>query len=322
MVFGGGGQVGCHLLEAGSSRGRATIGLVHSEADICDTEAVAAAIAKHAPTSIVNAAAYTAVDKAESEAMRAFQVNRDGASVVAEAAAKANMPLIHLSTDYVFDGSSRVPYKEDDKVNPQGSYATSKEAGERAVRAHHEKHLILRTAWVYGPFGTNFLKTMLRLGAEREELRVVDDQTGRPTSTEDLAGAILTLVESIERPGFSGWGTYHYAGADTATWYGFATMIFAEAARFGRKSRKSARSRPPNFRRPLPGPLIRCSTRQSSNALSASSLGRSAPVSSRRSRGFSDRGKRHERHHLGRRLRLAALSHHHRHEQAADGRLQ
>jgi dTDP-4-dehydrorhamnose reductase len=235
MVFGGGGQVGCHLLEMASATGHDLIGLTHAEADICDTEAVAAAIAEHAPTSIVNAAAYTAVDKAESEAMRAFQVNRDGASVVAGAAAKANIPLIHLSTDYVFDGSAHVPYKEDDKVNPQGSYAASKEAGERAVRAAHDRHLILRTAWVYGPFGTNFLKTMLRLGAEREELRVVDDQTGSPTSTEDLAGAILTLVESIERPGFSGWGTYHYAGADAVTWYGFATMIFAEAARFGRK---------------------------------------------------------------------------------------
>ena len=193
------------------------------------------AIAGHSPTCIVNAAAYTAVDKAESDAMRAFAVNRDGASVVAEAAAKAKIPLIHLSTDYVFDGSAHVPYQEDDKVNPQGSYATSKEAGERAVRSANDRHLILRTAWVYGPFGTNFVKTMLRLGAEREELRVVDDQTGRPTSTEDLAGAILTLVDSVERPGFSGWGTYHYVGADTVTWYGFATMIFAEAARFGRK---------------------------------------------------------------------------------------
>jgi dTDP-4-dehydrorhamnose reductase len=155
--------------------------------------------------------------------------------VVARAAAKAQIPLIHLSTDYVFDGSARVPYKEDAGVKPRGSYATSKEAGECAVRAAHDRHLILRTAWVYGPFGTNFVKTMLRLGAEREELRVVDDQTGRPTSTEDLATAILSVVEGIERPGFSGWGTYHYAGADTVTWHGFATMIFAEAAKFGRK---------------------------------------------------------------------------------------
>ena len=235
MVFGGRGQVGCHLIEMASATGRDLVGLTHEEADICDAGAVGDAIAEHSPTCIVNAAAYTAVDKAESEAMRAFAVNRDGASVVAEAAAKARIPLVHLSTDYVFDGSSRVPYQEDDKVNPQGSYATSKEAGERAVRVANNRHIILRTAWVYGPFGTNFVKIMLRLGAEREELRVVDDQTGCPTSTEDLAGAILTLAESVEGPGFSGWGTYHYVGADTVTWYGFATTIFAEAARFGRK---------------------------------------------------------------------------------------
>ena len=133
MVFGGRGQVGCHLIEMASATGRDLVGLTHEEADICDAGAVGDAIAEHSPTCIVNAAAYTAVDKAESEAMRAFAVNRDGASVVAEAAAKARIPLVHLSTDYVFDGSSRVPYQEDDKVNPQGSYATSKEAGERAV---------------------------------------------------------------------------------------------------------------------------------------------------------------------------------------------
>ena len=165
MVFGGGGQVGCHLIEMASATGHDLVGLTHDEADICDAGAVGDAIAGHSPTCIVNAAAYTAVDKAESDAMRAFAVNRDGASLVAEAAAKARIPLIHLSTDYVFDGSAHVPYREDDKVNPQGSYATSKEAGERAVRSANDRHLILRTAWVYGPFGTNFVKTMLRLGA-------------------------------------------------------------------------------------------------------------------------------------------------------------
>lgn len=134
MVFGGGGQVGRHLIELARATGHDLVGLTHEEADICRADAVAKAIAKHSPTSIVNAAAYTAVDKAESEAMRAFAVNRDGTAVVTKAAAKASIPLIHLSTDYVFDGSARVPYKKDDKVNPRGSYAASKEAGERAVR--------------------------------------------------------------------------------------------------------------------------------------------------------------------------------------------
>ena len=238
MVFGAGGQVGLHLIETASGSGHNMVALTHSDADICDRDAVAAVIARHAPTIIVNAAAYTAVDKAESEAERAFQVNRDGAAILAEQAAKGDLPLIHLSTDYVFDGAARVPYDEEHEVNPQGAYARSKEAGERAVRSAHGKHLILRTAWVYGPYGTNFVKTMLRLGAEREELRVVDDQTGRPTSTGDLAETILTIAEAAQRPGFTDWGTYHYAGADTVTWHGFATMIFAEAEKFGRKAQR------------------------------------------------------------------------------------
>ena len=235
MVFGGGGQVGLHLIETASGSGHHMVALTHSDADICDSEAVAAAIAEHAPSVIVNAAAYTAVDKAESDEARAFQVNRDGAAVLAAQAANANLPLIYISTDYVFDGSARVPYDEEHEVNPQGAYARSKEAGERAVRANLGKHLILRTAWVYGPFGTNFVKTMLRLGAERDEIRVVDDQTGRPTSTGDLAEAILAIAEAAQDPDFAQWGTYHYAGADTVTWHGFATMIFAEAETFGRK---------------------------------------------------------------------------------------
>jgi dTDP-4-dehydrorhamnose reductase len=236
MVFGAGGQVGLHLSETASGGRHHMVPLTHRDADICDSDAVTAAIAAHAPTVIVNAAAYTAVDRAESEESEAFRVNRDGASVLAHAAAKAQVPLIHISTDYVFDGRAHEPYDEEDEVNPQGAYARSKEAGERAVRAAHHQHLILRTAWVYGPFGANFVKTMLRLGAERDELRVVDDQTGRPTSTGDLAEAIVAMAESARAPGFSQWGTYHYAGADTVTWHGFATMIFAEAEKFGRKA--------------------------------------------------------------------------------------
>ena len=235
MVFGAGGQVGLHLSETALAKTRHMIPLAHGDADVCDSDAVASAVALHAPTVIVNAAAYTAVDKAESEENRAFAVNRDGAAVLARAAAKADVPLIHISTDYVFDGRAGEPYREEDEVNPQGAYARSKEAGERAVRAGHDKHLILRTSWVYGPFGTNFVKTMLRLGAERDELRVVDDQTGRPTSTGDLAQAILAIADAAQQPGFGEWGTYHYAGADTVTWHGFATMIFAEAEKFGRK---------------------------------------------------------------------------------------
>ncbi|MGB6347499.1 MAG: dTDP-4-dehydrorhamnose reductase [Methyloceanibacter sp.] len=236
MVFGAGGQIGRHLIESCSRAGCEAVGLTRAEADICEPAAVAEAIGRHAPTTIVNAAAYTAVDKAESESEQAFAVNRDGAAVLARAAAKAGLPLIHLSTDYVFDGLGRTPYREDDPVGPQGAYARSKEAGEGAVRDAHDRHLILRTSWVYGPFGTNFLRTMLQVGAERDELAIVDDQTGCPTATVDIAAAIMAMAASAERGDFTAWGTYHYAGADAVTWHGFATMIFAEAAKFGRKS--------------------------------------------------------------------------------------
>jgi dTDP-4-dehydrorhamnose reductase len=254
MVFGAGGQVGTHLAETASQSGHPLVALTHADADICDAAAVAAALAEHAPSIVVNAAAYTAVDEAESDEARAFQVNRDGAAVLARAAARTGVPLIHLSTDYVFDGLAGDPYAEEHEVNPQGAYARSKEAGERAVRAADGKHLILRTSWVYGPFGTNFVKTMLRLGAEHGELRVVDDQTGRPTSTGDLAETILAVAERAAQPGFAGWGTYHCSGADTVTWYGFATMIFAEAERFGRKAPRVHAIAAKDFPTPAPRP--------------------------------------------------------------------
>jgi len=202
MVFGAGGQIGRHLIETGAQLGRNVVALTHAEADICDPSAVESTIARHRPTAIVNAAAYTAVDNAENEPKRAFEVNRDGATIVAAAAAKAELPLIHLSTDYVFDGTAREPYREEDAVNPQGVYARSKEAGERGVREVHDRYLILRTAWVYGPFGTNFLRTMLRLGTERNELGVVDDQTGSPTATPDIAATVLTMLEQAEASDF------------------------------------------------------------------------------------------------------------------------
>jgi dTDP-4-dehydrorhamnose reductase len=236
LVFGAGGQVGCHLLEIAASARRGAIGRTHAETDICDPVAVGEAIDRAKPSVIVNAAAYTAVDKAESDTAKAFAVNRDGAAVVAKAAADSGIPLMHLSTDYVFDGTASRPYREDDPVGPQGAYARSKEAGERAVAEACERHLILRTAWVYGPFGANFLRTMLRLGAEREELGIVDDQTGCPTMTGDIAAAILAMVETAASGKFRDWGIYHYVGADVVTWYGFAGMIFAEAEAFGRKA--------------------------------------------------------------------------------------
>ena len=191
LVFGAGGQVGRELIQRSPPAGFILHGLTHAEVDIADRVAVEAAVRRHQPNIIVNAAAYTAVDKAETERDRAFAVNETGPRNLASAASDSGAVLVHLSTDYVFDGGKTDPYVEDDRVAPASIYGQSKEAGERAVRGATPRHLILRTAWVYAAHGANFLKTMLRLAREREVIRVVADQHGTPTSAADLADAIL-----------------------------------------------------------------------------------------------------------------------------------
>jgi dTDP-4-dehydrorhamnose reductase len=182
---------------------------------------------------VINCAAYTAVDRAESEADLAFAVNRDGAAYLAEVCAAQQTPLIHISTDYVFDGEADRPYREDDPANPIGVYALSKWQGEQAVRERLAEHLIVRTAWLYGVYGDNFVKTILRLAREREELRVVADQRGCPTWAGDLAGALVSLIRRVVTDRVTvPWGTYHYCGAGETTWHGFATAIIA----LGRRS--------------------------------------------------------------------------------------
>ena len=205
----------------------------HAEADICATGDVAACFRQFAPTHIVNAAAYTGVDQAESEPDQAFAANCNGARIIAEAAARARLPLVHLFTDYVFDGAKTEPYVETDLVNPRGIYARSKEAGERAVRAAIPRHIVLRTAWAYSPFGINFVRTMLRLGTERGELSIVDDQTGCPTSCLDVAEDVAAILAALDIPKFDHWGTYHCVGADAVTWFEFACAIFENAKQFG-----------------------------------------------------------------------------------------
>jgi dTDP-4-dehydrorhamnose reductase len=185
---------------------------------------------------VVNAAAYTAVDKAESDAEQAFLINATGAGELARLCAKTAIPLIHVSTDFVFDGARRRPYVETDAVLPLGVYGASKAAGEIAVRRAHAQHVILRTSWVYSAHGNNFLKTMLRLGAERPELGVVDDQRGSPTSAHDLADAMLAIAPRLAASdNCSLWGTFHVTGAYETTWHGFAAEIFRQAAIRGAK---------------------------------------------------------------------------------------
>ena len=181
---------------------------------------------------VINAAAYTAVDRAESEPNIAFMVNRDSPANLAAACADAGIPLVHISTDYVFDGQKPNPYIESDRVSPLGVYGKSKAAGESEIRAHLKEHIILRTAWVYGNHGHNFVKTMLRLGKVREMLRVVNDQVGCPTYAADIAETILRLASIYCEENSISWGTYHYCGKGITTWHGFAQTIFEIAKNY------------------------------------------------------------------------------------------
>jgi len=233
LVLGAGGQVGFELCRARLPGGMTLAALDRAGLDITNREAVFAAVARTGPDLVIpdlviNAAAYTAVDRAESEAAAAFAANAEAPGHLAAACREAGIPLVHLSTDYVFDGNKPGPYREDDAINPLGVYGHSKEAGERAVRAALAEHVILRTAWVYGVHGGNFVKTMLRLAAERPVLRVVADQRGAPTSAGDIAAALVAIAVKISA-GQKHWGTFHFTGAGETTWHGFAEAIVALA---------------------------------------------------------------------------------------------
>lgn len=201
--------------------------------DLARPETIAVAIAAAAPDVVVNAAAYTAVDKAESDSEAAFAVNATGAGAIAAAAEACGAPLIHISTDYVFDGSAARAYRETDAVSPLGVYGRSKLEGERLVQAAAPRHVILRTAWVHSPYGHNFVKTMLRVAATRPELSVVDDQIGNPTFAPHLAAGIIEVARQIAGRPDAAWGVYHAAGTGDVTWCGLAREIFAVSARHG-----------------------------------------------------------------------------------------
>lgn len=233
----GAGQLGTELMRLSWPGGVTVTQHDQDTLDITDRAAVLAAVRDLRPELVVNAAAYTAVDKAESDADTAFAVNRDGPAHLAAACAETGAALVHVSTDYVFDGGKTGAYAETDPVAPLGVYGVSKEAGERAVRETLPRSLILRTAWVFSAHGHNFVKTMLRLAAEREELRVVADQHGCPTAAADLAAAIMhSALYCLDRGEDAPWGTYHVCGTGPTTWHGFAEAIVdGQAATTGKR---------------------------------------------------------------------------------------
>ncbi len=229
LVLGAGGQVGHELCRLAWPAEYTIAAFGRDGVDIAQREPVFAAVTRERPDIVINAAAYTAVDRAESEPDIAWAGNCSGPANLAAACHNALIPLIHLSTDYVFDGTKQGAYREDDPVKPLGVYGKSKEAGDQAVRGALAHHVILRTAWVYSAHGRNFVKTMLRLAAERPVLRVVADQIGSPTSAGDIAAGIAAIVRQLDG-GNRSWGTYHFAGGGAASWHDFAETIFELAA--------------------------------------------------------------------------------------------
>ena len=237
LVAGKTGQLARALTTLAGERAIPLVTAGRPDLDLEDVSSIERIITEVAPKAIVNAAAYTAVDKAESEPERAFAVNRDGAARLAAAAAKLMVPFVHVSTDFVFDGKKTSPYLEDDAPSPLSVYGRSKLEGEFAVRDAYADAVIIRTSWVFSAFGQNFVKTMLRLAETREAVGVVNDQHGSPTAAQDLAETILAILERNATGPVSGGlaGLYHFTGAGETTWYGFAEAIFAGWARRGHR---------------------------------------------------------------------------------------
>lgn len=235
LVAGRSGQIARSLIEAGAGRpGIELIALGRPELDLELPETIGAAIAEARPGVVINAAAYTAVDRAEDEAERAFRINAQAVGEIARHCRDRNARLIHISTDYVFDGDAPGPYTPDAPTNPLGAYGRSKLGGEHEVRAQMPDHLIVRTAWVYSPFSHNFVKTMMRLGQSQDVVRVVADQRGNPSSALDIAEGLLGIVGRWRDGDSTGLGaTYHLAGTGTTSWADFAGAIFAACERHG-----------------------------------------------------------------------------------------
>jgi dTDP-4-dehydrorhamnose reductase len=230
LQFGASGQLGKEMIAAAPASGIALDAVSREAVDFTRPDDVIRAVRETNADVVVNATAYTSVDKAESEEALARTINAETVGKLAAACAERGLPLIHVSTDYVFDGMNPAPYLETDVVNPRNAYGRTKLEGELAMAAANPRHVILRTSWVYSPYGTNFVKTMLRLSAERDIVKVVDDQHGAPTSAADLAATILSMASVIHAsPPPDAFGVFHYTGRGDTSWFGFAREILAGA---------------------------------------------------------------------------------------------
>lgn len=229
LVTGANGQVGFCLAQQLNKTDWDYKAVTRNELDITDPSAVKKVVSSYKPNIIINAAAYTAVDKAESDMESAHAINCSGAGHLAQAANAIGAAIFHISTDYVFSGDALLPYAEDDLVAPQSVYGVSKLKGEQLVAANNPHHIILRTAWVFGEHGNNFVKTMVRLGRDMDHLRVVADQLGAPTYAGDIAAVLLKLAQKYENRNSLAWGIYHYSGVPQVSWYEFAQEIFVAA---------------------------------------------------------------------------------------------
>ena len=229
LITGCNGQVGyCLTEQLNRKENTVVLALTRDDLDITDATAVQKIVFKFNPNVIINAAAHTAVDSAEKEMELSYKINRDGPKYLAEAAQKINAAMLHISTDYVFSGDKDGQYFPEDPTAPQGVYGQSKLAGEQAVIEACDKHIILRTAWVFGEHGNNFVKTMLRLGKDRDTLSIVGDQFGGPTYAGDIADALIEIATQIEQGKSIEYGVYHFSGFPHVSWFEFAQAIFSE----------------------------------------------------------------------------------------------
>jgi len=236
LLTGSKGQLGREVVKAGINAGLDIISMDLPEIDITDSEKLIRIFSELKPSIVINAAAYTAVDLAETQKNLCYAVNLDGPANLTRLCGKNKARLIHVSTDYVFDGKADKPYREIDPVSPVNVYGHSKAEGEKAVLAGPGQHIILRTSWLYGRYGKNFIKTMLRLGQEKKTIQVVNDQYGCPTCAYDLAEVIIVIAQQLMENQSNNSGIYHYCGNGITTWYEFAISIFQLAGELGLKN--------------------------------------------------------------------------------------